>query len=1047
METWHLGTYNIPNFLRNFNIIQSEAIKINKKGRASSGLIIFYKKDVTLIKELYSSKDWIFIKIKVNNIIIIYGLVYLSPLLDNKICTQLYNILLDLEIHNVPIIINGDFNARLGKFQNDIYFSTMYLNKSRECLDNIVNQRGKIFINLINDLNLILLNGRSKRDFNGDYTFISTNGASCIDFSLINHLGINLIYDFYVDNNIESNHFPICTILNLNNLKPEIKQDTSIKWIGKYKDKFNNSLKNKIISKECFINLSEFLEYVNSSALEANMISTNTGNNHQPWFNKDCKQAKRECIIARKLAKSVKWEKPKRDHYILLRTLYKNLVNKSKSSYWKSRINLINNSTNPNEFWLLYKKLNYCSSTSNCIENRKWVEFYNNTLPIRELDNTLYFGPDIEYFARPFSLYELDYVIKKVKNGKAPGPDKVTNEFFKNISKESKETLLSSFNHILENENPPLEWSDCTTTMIYKKGDPTNPKNYRPIALLNTSLKLFSNLLNQRIITWVERNDILPEAQAGFRKLRGCEEQIFILNTLVYLKFQKNKKLYCAFFDFERAFPSINHHLLWERLYSTGISYKYINIMRKIYSKANTKMKLEDGFSEKIDLSEGVLQGEVCSPTFFSLYLHNIISYLKDEGYKGVKLGETSIYLLLFADDMVLVADSKESLQIKINALEKYFSKLYLKVNIDKTKVLIFQKHGRPELCTFYYNKTPIEIVNQYTYLGIVFSRSGTFIKAKNNLYNKANAAMYAVNNNIFKGKIRNWDVKFKLFDTVIVPTLLYSSNIWSIYFLDQMETIQNKYIRVHLGVSPQTHSSLIRLELNRNRIELRIIKNILLFLLRILKLPSNRYIHISLQQQIQALKANPIVDNWFSKVYKLIFYRFNELELFNNLNVNNLKRNINVIVRKISKLLKNEDCMQVREYILYKYYYNYNIINQSIIAPYLRYNLNLKMLKVFAQLRLNRTQIYVNKLFVNFNDSNCDLCNLKVPNTLYHFMFKCLINTGPRIKYLGNYYLQNYNESNFNAFFDLQDIKLIENIYYFVCEAMNHVNIIKELE
>lgn len=83
-----------------------------------------------------------------------------------------------------------------------------------------------------------------------------------------------------------------------------------------------------------------------------------------------------------------------------------------------------------------------------------------------------------------------------------------------------------------------------------------------------------TSIINARLIDWAETNHILPEAQGGFRKGRRGEDLIFLLNSLIQKHTTKHSKLYTTFIDFSRAFPSVNHKLLWRKLFDIGIDAK-----------------------------------------------------------------------------------------------------------------------------------------------------------------------------------------------------------------------------------------------------------------------------------------------------------------------------------------------------------------------------------------------------------------------------------------------------------------------------------------
>jgi hypothetical protein len=222
-----------------------------------------------------------------------------------------------------------------------------------------------------------------------------------------------------------------------------------------------------------------------------------------------------------------------------------------------------------------------------------------------------------------------------MKLGKATGPDGIPGEFFKNLDLETKKELLRLFNCILEKECIPEVWSNATTLILYKKGDPLQPINYRPISLLNSSMKIFMQIITCRLKKWASTYQILPEEQAGFRERRGCDEQIFNLTSAIQLGTRQKRKVYALFIDFKRAFPSVPHEKLWNKLYNLGISAKTIQIFQSLYEKCSTRIRLEDGLSETIRISEGLMQGCVSSPLLFTLYISDIIQLITNSGISG----------------------------------------------------------------------------------------------------------------------------------------------------------------------------------------------------------------------------------------------------------------------------------------------------------------------------------------------------------------------------------------------------------------------------
>lgn len=122
-------------------------------------------------------------------------------------------------------------------------------------------------------------------------------------------------------------------------------------------------------------------------------------------------------------------------------------------------------------------------------------------------------------------------------------------------------------NKIMREKKIPDSWAKIVNKMLYKKGEKNLPKNYRPISLVNTMLKIFTSIMHIRLNRWADTYKKIPEWQASFREKRGTEDLIFVLNTLIQNQLRKKGgKLYTLFVDLKSAFPSVKHSLLWKKL-------------------------------------------------------------------------------------------------------------------------------------------------------------------------------------------------------------------------------------------------------------------------------------------------------------------------------------------------------------------------------------------------------------------------------------------------------------------------------------------------
>jgi hypothetical protein len=200
-----------------------------------------------------------------------------------------------------------------------------------------------------------------------------------------------------------------------------------------------------------------------------------------------------------------------------------------------------------------------------------------------------------------------------------------------------KKYLLNLYNTILDVEMLPREWARIKMFFLYKKGDREIPGNYRGIALINNIVKIFTRLLEARLTVWAEKCGVLSEGQNGFRKGRNCLDNIFVLQSMIYYQIEmKKRKLYGLFIDFESAFDSVPHALLWRRLGSIGKSSKIIRILGNIYKSAAFVVEKNGEISTPIQVSKGVLQGDSASPLLFSLYISDIETFFREKSMHGI---------------------------------------------------------------------------------------------------------------------------------------------------------------------------------------------------------------------------------------------------------------------------------------------------------------------------------------------------------------------------------------------------------------------------
>ena len=319
-----------------------------------------------------------------------------------------------------------------------------------------------------------------------------------------------------------------------------------------------------------------------------------------------------------------------------------------------------------------------------------------------------------------FSQNEILQSIKQLKTNKSGGPDKLINEFFIHGKHVLVPVLCNLFNKIFECGVFPEEWSEGYIIPLHKKGNLNDAENYRGITLLSALGKLFTRVVNNRLLEWSEKYFVLIEAQAGFRANMSTVDDIFVLHGLISHILNHGKKLYCAFIDFTKAFDYVVRENLWCKLIKLGLRGKILNIIKSMYRSVKSRVKYCNKLGNEFYCKLGVRQGECLSPLLFSMILNDIEEEFVLSGFEGLDMNTFKIFMLLYADDIVLFSNSPEELQEGLNLLSNYCKRWKLKINISKTKVMVFRRGGMlPRNLVFYYEGEPLEIVSKFKYLGI----------------------------------------------------------------------------------------------------------------------------------------------------------------------------------------------------------------------------------------------------------------------------------------------------------------------------------------
>ena len=591
----------------------------------------------------------------------------------------------------------------------------------------------------------------------------------------------------------------------------------------------------------------------------------------------------------------------------------------------------------------------------------------------------------------------------------------------------------------------PSVWCLGMIKPLYKKkGSLDDPDNYRGITLLSCLGKLFTACINARLTEYLNCAGLIGEEQAGFRESYSTLDHIFTLHGLIELYLHRRKRIYCAFIDYRKAFDLIDRSSLWSKLISNGINGNVIRVVYNMYENAKSCVKLGRGISNFFACNIGVRQGENLSPLLFAVYL-NDFEYFVSRHYKGLDMCASEIrnhlsnddvevflrlYVLLYADDTIVMAESADELQAALSAVQQYCDLWKLSVNTSKTKVVIFSRGKVRKYPVFSFGGSQLDVVDDYTYLGTVFNYNGSFNKAIKKQVSQARRAMF---NLICKAKklCLPLDIQCALFDQLVVPILLYGSEIWGFCNLDSIEMFHKKFLKSILKLNRGTANCMVYGELGRFSLISTVEKRLINFWARISQGKKSKlsYLIYSLLRQLH--DCGDFKSMWINKV-KSVLDKCGMSNLWlddNPLNLKWVKLSLNLRLDDMDK--QNWSAEVNRNRLCF----NYRIFKQEVGLENYLLKLDLGDRITLCKFRCGNHKLPIANC--RYSDQAqelhvCTLCNLQVQGDEFHYLLVCPFFTETRKRYIKKYFSRRPNIIKFRQLFSSKNIKQLKNLSRF---------------
>ena len=258
-------------------------------------------------------------------------------------------------------------------------------------------------------------------------------------------------------------------------------------------------------------------------------------------------------------------------------------------------------------------------------------------------------------------------------------------------------------------------WKKATLIPIHKKGkDKKNPNSYRPISLLSCLGKLQEKVINRRLLSFLEDNNVLSQTQTGYRKHRSTEDQLALIAQEIENAFQEKKSVVVAFFDLTKAFDKVWREGPLLKVLQSQVSGRMYKWICCYLQDRSARVKLDGYMSESVKMREGVPQGGVISPTLFLLYINNITTILPRH-----------VSNTLHADDLAVwsAADHTTSaayrIQEAVTRIQQWTDEWGLQISKIKTQATVFSLATLKEKITLKLGDRTLPQVETPIFLGV----------------------------------------------------------------------------------------------------------------------------------------------------------------------------------------------------------------------------------------------------------------------------------------------------------------------------------------
>ena len=358
-------------------------------------------------------------------------------------------------------------------------------------------------------------------------------------------------------------------------------------------------------------------------------------------------------------------------------------------------------------------------------------------------------------------------ILKGLNPNKAQGPDGIPPRVLKEIYKEIATPLCHLFNKTLQAGTLPDDWKTAEVTAIFKKGSRNEPGNYRPVSLTCVACKVLETIIRDSVVNYFQDNDLYTKCQHGFRKKRSCITQLLSTMEDFTEYIEQNESFDVVYLDFRKAFDTVPHCRLLEKLKGYGIVGNILKWIQAFLSGRSQKVRINEATSSRADVLSGIPQGSILGPILFTIFINDLPESIQSN-------------CRIFADDTKLynISTNHTAIQQDLFSLQKWSDTWNLHFNIAKCNVMHYGKRNPNHAYCMKVNDQEIEInvCEEEKDLGIIFDPHLSFDVHINKIINKANQMIGLIKRTF---TYLNRDILVKLYKSLVRPHLEYGNIIW----------------------------------------------------------------------------------------------------------------------------------------------------------------------------------------------------------------------------------------------------------------------------